>query len=148
LSKKGEAGLGPEQQRALELLLEGKSVVEVAKAVGIHRGSLHRWMKHDAVFVAAYNQWHEQMRDGSHSRLMMIAERATGAVEKAIDAGDGRLALRLLEKMGVVKEREMGPTDAEEIEEQWAMEVKRKNLKRRKEASDMHIEEMGILDVS
>src|ERR1039458_7179954 len=66
--------LKPEQARALALLLAGKSVSEIALEVGVHRVTVHKWMKRHAGFAAAYNQWHEQMRDTAQSRLMMRSE--------------------------------------------------------------------------
>ncbi len=143
----GRAGdLAPEQERALALLAAGKSAAEAAREIGVHRSTLHRWMKGNPAFAAAYNQWHEEMRQTTHSRLLMLAEKATGTLEKAIDAGDGRLAMRYLEKMGLAKDRETGPTEAEEIAAERKMESERKRVKRKKEASDLRMDEIGILD--
>ncbi len=141
---KGNNGteLGPEQEAALKLLTAGKSVVEVAGEMGIHRATLYRWIKTNAVFAAAYNQWHEQMRQVSYSRLMTMAEKAGDALEKALEAGDGKLAMRYFEKMGLAKERAVGPTEAEEVMAEREMEGKRKRMKRKKEIGDIKYEEM------
>ena len=68
---------------------------------------------------------------------------ALGAVEKALDAGDGRLGLRMLEKMGIVKEREVGPTEAEEVEKEKKIAKKKKDLKRRKLEAEIREDEMN-----
>jgi hypothetical protein len=110
-----EGRLPANQQTALELLVGGKSVAETARLAGVGRATVFRWLKNDPVFRAAVNQWHDQIESGCQSRLLSLTDKATDAVEKALDAGDARTALQLLKGMGMIKERAVGPTDPEEI---------------------------------
>jgi hypothetical protein len=99
VEKRGVRELREEQQRALELLVSGTSVAEAAQLVGIDRGTIFRWLKHDAAFVAAYNEWRETLRASCQARLMAMAERAAGAVEQALEKGDAKLGWAVLKEM-------------------------------------------------
>ena len=116
------------QRSALQLLFSGKSVSETARLVGVSRMTLHRWLKSDPVFQAAYNEWHEQMEESGRSRLLMLTDKATDAVEKALAGGDARTALQLLKGMGLIKAKAVGPTDPEEVERVGELEKKKREL--------------------
>ena len=136
--------LKPEQARALALLLAGCSVSDIAREVGVHRMTIHKWMKGHAGFAAAYNQWHGQMRDAAKSRLLMMAEKAADSLEKALEAGDGRLAMRYFEKMGLVNPSKGGATDVESIKKDREIARKRKAMKQRKAAGDLLMAEIDL----
>ena len=134
----------PEQRRALELLVDGsKDVTEIALEVGKSRTTIYTWLKEDAVFAAAYNQWVGQLEFEAKAQSRMLLRKAGVAVEKALEAGDGRLGLRLLEKMGIVKEREVGPTEAGEVEMERKVAKKKKDLERRKLEAEIRESEMN-----
>jgi transposase-like protein len=136
--------LTPAQARAVALLLAGRSVSEIAGEVGVHRVTLHKWMKRHAGFAAAYNQWHQTMRETAQSRLMMLAEKAADSLEKALEAGDGRLAMRYFEKMGLVNPSKAGATDVESIKKSREIARKKKVLKQRRAAGEVMMEEMML----
>lgn len=68
----------------LSFLVEGKSLVETSRICRISRQTLYLWMKEDA----AYNRWCEQMHQSARSRLLGMADKATVAVERALENGD------------------------------------------------------------
>jgi len=138
------ARLGVEQQAALELLLTGKSIAETARSAGVSRMAIWRWMKHDAAFQAAYNQWHDQLQESCRSRLQALTDKATDALEKALEAGDARAALQLLKGMGMIKERTPGPTEPEEVEKILAMDEKRRELRIRREKARLREDELTV----
>jgi hypothetical protein len=138
------ATLGVEQQAALELFLTGKTIAETARSAGVSRVAIYRWMKHDAAFQAAYNQWHDQFQESCRSRLQALTDKATDALEKALEAGDARAALQLLKGMGMIKERMPGPTDPEEVEKVLAMDEKRRELKLRRERARLREDELTV----
>ena len=127
--------LGVQQQRALELLTEGKSAAATAREAGIARSTLYQWMKFDAAFIAALNQWRDQMMEIGQARMLAMMERAADAVEKSLDAGDGKLGARVLEKMGVLAAPKIGPTDAAGVTKKQALETS-------KRAQDHFLEEL------
>jgi hypothetical protein len=46
--------------------------------------------------------------------------------------------------MGFMKEREIGPTDVEEVRQKKALEKKKKEVERRKAKGEVESEEMGL----
>ncbi len=148
-----EAGLlaaplaGP-QQAALELLLTGKSIAESARSAGVSRTTVYQWLKSDPVFQAAYNEWHEEMRESSRSRLLMLTDKATIAVEKALESGDAKTGLQLLKAMGMLKDRPPGPTDPEDVTRIAGLEKRRKAAQRERQEvqalEDERLSRVGI----
>ncbi len=134
--------LRADQQVALESLLTGKSIAETARSAGVSRVAIYRWLKQDAAFQAAYNQWHDQLQESCRSRLQALTDKATDALEKALEAGDARTAMQLLKGMGMIKERASGPTDVEEVEHSLAVKEKRKGLRMRRESARVRDEEL------
>ncbi len=125
--------LRPEQQQAaLELMVSGTPVADAAKEIGVHRATVYAWLKKDAAFAAAHNQWQEQLEMETLSRVKMLMRKATDAVEKSLESGDGKLGLRFLERTGMVKERAVGPTEAAEVERERKVEKRKKDLERRR----------------
>jgi hypothetical protein len=92
--------LSPNQEKALAALLAGKSVTEAAAAAEVDRTTLHRWLKEDFDFKAALNRGRKDLREAMHARLMVLADKAAGCVEK--DNGDGKVALALLKGIGLL----------------------------------------------
>jgi AcrR family transcriptional regulator len=127
--------LAADQQNAMELLVMGKSIAETARSAGVSRTTIYHWLRNDPVFQAAYNQWHDQLEESCRSRLMTLTDKATDAVEKALESGDARAALQLLKGMGMIRPKAIGPTDAEEAK-------KRMEIERRKRASRLMFDEM------
>ena len=119
-------------------------MTETAREVGVSRQALYAWMKRDPVFQAAYNQWHDEMRKSVRARMRMLMQKAADAVEKSLENGDGKLGLRMLEKMGMAKDEEAGPTDAEEVEELRKIEKKQKELRVRKTKAVMESQESDL----
>jgi AcrR family transcriptional regulator len=121
----------PAKQRvALESLVMGNSVAEAAESIGVSRGTVYYWLKNDAVFQAAYNQWYGMMEESCRSRLKMMLNKAASALEKALEAGDAKSALQLLKGMGMIrKDEEEKSTEAEEVEQEGRIKKMRRKAK-------------------
>jgi len=124
------------QRATLDLLLLGKSIAETARSAGVSRMTIHRWLKNDPVFRAAYNEWQEQSQESCRSRLQALTDKATDALEKALEAGDARSAVQLLKGMGMIKERKPGATEQEDVKREI-------EGYRRKKSSKAMVDEMG-----
>jgi hypothetical protein len=120
--------VGIEQQQVLELLLAGKSVASTAAAAGVSRATIYRWLKHDPVFLAAYNQWHDQIQESCRSRLMLLQEKAIDTVERTLEKGDGKVAMQLLKGMGVIGAKPVGAIDAQEASERIDLDKEKRRV--------------------
>jgi hypothetical protein len=142
------AKLGVDQQKALSFLLGGRSLIETAQCSRISRQTLYRWMKEDVAFRTAYNQWCEQMEQSARSRLVGMTDKATVAVEKALEKGDARTAMQLLKGLGILKERKAGPGNAEEVKKDMEWEKHRRRMtegkRKRKVADEEILEDMWL----
>src|SRR5258706_16120705 len=86
--KKDEAAQG----KAMELISAGAGLREAAEGAGVSRMTLHRWMREDPAFVAAWNAWRAHARRAAASRLLGIADRGGQGGGEAIGAGEARVA--------------------------------------------------------
>jgi transposase-like protein len=48
--------LTPKQSKAIILLLEGRSIEDISKALGIHYNSIYRWLETDLFFKRSLNE--------------------------------------------------------------------------------------------
>lgn len=139
----GEAGLAVrpafdllsfDQQTALEQLLSGMSVTQAAASSDVGRTTLYRWLKSDPTFRAAYNEWHQQMRRSTESKLLTLTDTATDAIKRSMMTGDGRLAFAFLKGMGLIREYEPGPVEPEEVKEdlEWGKQRRKARSGRRR----------------
>jgi hypothetical protein len=128
-------GLSADQRTAMESLGTGVSVVETAKAMGIHRGTIYRWIKQDAAFAAAYNAWHESLQENCRGSVAMLLGKSAATLHKAVEGGDAKIALAILTKTRMLEKEKERNTDEEEIRREAAIAKKNRDGKlRRREA--------------
>ena len=118
--------LSEPKKKALENLMWGNTMSDTARLLGVSRMTIHRWLKNDPVFRAAYNEWNEHCVESHRARILMMCDRAMDAVDNALHTGDARLGMQLLKGMGLIKELKPGATDAEEIRRNAAIKKGRK----------------------
>lgn len=94
------ANLTELQSRAIQLLLQGESISDVATAVGRDRATLYRWL-HQPKFIAERNRLAKETYDASRARLHNLARRAIDVVERRVDSGDLKAALAVLRMTGL-----------------------------------------------
>ncbi len=135
--------LAADQQNAMELLVMGKTIAETARSAGVSRTTIYHWLRNDPVFQAAYNQWHDQLEEGCRSRLLTLTDKATDAIEKALENGDARAALQLLKGMGMIQHKIVGPTDAEEIRKKSEIERERRKIALKRDRASLYTEDLG-----
>ena len=76
------------RKQLLELLAAGSTVSQACAAVGISRRTFYTWLQQDAGFREAL--------DAAYTRLIATAERT---LQRAIEQGDTRAAMWLLERL-------------------------------------------------
>jgi hypothetical protein len=129
-SAPGDLGVSVPQEKAIAALAIGRSAIEAAVEAGVSRRTLHRWMREDAAFIAAYNAWRRDATQSARGRMMALTNDAVDALAAAVRKGDGRLALQLLKSLGVAATEPEGPVDPKTV-------ARERELKRLKEESEM-----------
>lgn len=119
--------LRPEQMPTVELVLRGFSDVDIAKELSLRRETICRWRNQDETFRAVLQRRRAEMLETSAAQLQGMAEEATQVVLRGIrcsEKGDPRLAMALLEKLGVFERgRELERGGRAPV---WAGEVREK----------------------
>ena len=95
------ADLVIQKQRAIQLLLEGKAVAQVAEAIGVDRTTVYRWLKEPS-FVAERNRQANELRDTAQSRLHALVGKSIDVVERQLAAGNLKAALAVLKSTGMM----------------------------------------------
>ena len=111
-----ESELSTVQEKALAALLAGHTATEAASIAGVHRSTVHRWLK-EPEFLAECNRRKAEIRDAVTDRLNALQLTAIEAVESAIGNGDARIALAVLKGTGVLDGNTLsvGPTEPDRI---------------------------------
>ena len=133
--------LTTQQRKAIEQLTSGRTLVESATAAGVSRMTLYRWLKGDAVFQAAFNAWQNDLLDTARARVLSLTDLAVTTVARSMGRGDGKTALRILERVGVLDRAQPGSTDATEIARQQKLTQKRAEIAARSEARQVMMED-------
>lgn len=93
----------PAQQKALAALLAGQTITAAAKAAGVDRTTVHRWLRdrYKPAFPDALERGRRELRQATEARLLAMASKATDCLEEAMEEGDGKAAaLALLKGLG------------------------------------------------
>ncbi len=94
--------LTPTQLTALEALNAGATVTAAAAGAGVNRVTLHRWLRDDFAFQAAFNQARRDLREAAATRLLTVAGMAADTVQDAVEAGDVRTSVAVLQGLGLL----------------------------------------------
>jgi hypothetical protein len=118
-----------EQENALDLLVTGASDRAVGEQVGVARETVTRW-RANPFFSAALNRRRQELWASHTERLRAMVGGALDTLEKAVGAGDRKVALAVLKAADLGAGFPSGPTDAEEIlraeAEGWAKAQERR----------------------
>ena len=120
----------------------GYSLAHSAAAAGVHRTTLYRWLTHDPNFAAAYNAWQHDALATARGRLLALTDTAVTSVGRSIAKGDGRLALQLLDRLGLTTAVKPGPTDPADVQRDQNVEQRLRKLERRKAESKLKLDEL------
>jgi hypothetical protein len=134
--------LSPKQCVAILKLTSGETKSKTAKAVGVDRSTVRRWIKDDPAFKAAFNGWQEDILSTTKGQIVATAMDAMETVIKAIRGGDAKLALKLLESLGLTGPVAPGPTDVEELKRKEELERKKKEVEEKREKRKLENDEL------
>ncbi len=94
--------LAPPQTAALASLLTGCTVTAAAEAAAVDRSTLHRWLREDYTFQAAYNRGRRELHEAAATGLLVLAEDAAAALRQGIRDGNVPAALAVLKGLGLL----------------------------------------------
>lgn len=89
-----------QQHQAIEIVLIGKSDVEVAQQIGAKSETVWQWQNHNPEFAVAKSTLPTLPCADSGERLRMLTAFALTLVEKAIARADKEVAISLLQVLG------------------------------------------------
>jgi hypothetical protein len=61
------------QQVALQELGKGSTIIDAAKAAGVHRQTVSTWIHEDPNFAAAYNAWCQEILDSGMAQVLAMS---------------------------------------------------------------------------
>lgn len=145
LNEDSEA-LSPDQIKALELLLSGETVSAAAKAVGIDRSTVHRWLREDFEFQAALNRKKRELADAVQTRLLTVADKAAEVVGNAVHNGDLSASLAVLRGTGALSGTPVrpGPEDPAVLRENAQVEREESELLRTERKSSHELRRLIV----
>jgi hypothetical protein len=110
-----ETGLSDMQERAVQLIVSGKTKAEVAQDLNIDRSTLYKWSDKIA-FEAYYNLLKKDVQDQSINKLLGLYDKAISAISKGLESDSESIriktALWLIERIGG---HEISYTDPKEV---------------------------------
>lgn len=118
--------LTPSQLQVLQDLLSGESVTAAAKSGKVSRETVHRWLREDFTFQAAYNRGRLEILEEIQDTLLAAARKAADTVTKAVADGDVKVALAVLKGVGGLsgKAPHIGPGDPLRLEQEDCIAAK------------------------
>jgi hypothetical protein len=110
---------------ALAALSGGSSVTDAARAAGVDRSTVYRWIDRSPEFVAELNRYRQEQRDALRHELRGLAADAIKAMRDLLGSDTPpairlRAALAVLEAVGADSPEPIGPLHPEDVGEQWS----------------------------
>ena len=105
------------QERAIHLLMSGKTDKKVAEDLGLARQTVTNWRNHDSVFIARLNAERKALWSANQERLRSLVFRAVGILESSLESENERIrqssAVQILKMYGQQKVTPSGWTSAD-----------------------------------
>ena len=97
--------LSGKQQRAMALILSGCTMGDVARRIGVSRGTVYNWTRRSERFMAALESWQRDMSRSARVRLLAMSGMAARAINIALEKGDAKVALAVFNGLGVMNSK-------------------------------------------
>ena len=88
-----------QQEMAIDMLVMGRRLTDVADAVDISREQLWRWRKHDVGFMARLEEVQVEAHAARMNRFWALNDKAHDVLEESLEEGDPKAAMDIL-KLG------------------------------------------------
>lgn len=89
--------LDERKERAIFLLLEGKTMNEAASELGVNRSTVYRWKKNDALFKKELNRLKRSAWEAGESKLISARTAAIDAAIELLEHEDARIKLKAID---------------------------------------------------
>jgi hypothetical protein len=96
-------GFVPAQVLAMGSLLRGDSITTAARAAGVSRSTVHRWLSDDPVFATFYNQARREMAEAVEQSLRMLSGAAVTTLRRLMTRRSVSDAVKLQAALAVLK---------------------------------------------
>ena len=116
------APLTEQQAHAADLVAEGKSLGDVAAAIGAAAATVSEWQADNPAFIAEVNRRRREAWATAQDRLRALVPQALDALAQAVEAGDLKASVEVLKAVGVYGKVPApgGQTDPELVQVQQA----------------------------
>jgi hypothetical protein len=110
-------GLSVNQALAMNCIMAGGTMIAAAHAAGVDRRTLYEWLQPGTPLHEAVTIWKQDLATTARTRLLMMTDLATKNILAALQRGDVRTAMTLVQKIGVLSAPPIGPTHVEAVTE-------------------------------
>ena len=90
MKKSKESELSPIHERAVDLLLSGRSGKETSEELGVRQETVSTWRNHFPPFQVELRRRREELREASRMRLESSASKALQVLEHELDSDEAR----------------------------------------------------------
>jgi hypothetical protein len=108
-------GLSAGEALAMQCIMRGETMTAAAQAANVSRTALYKWLEPGKPLYEAMTVWKQDMATTARTRLLMMSEMATENIFEALAGGDAKIAMKLMEKLGILSPPPVGPTRAEMV---------------------------------
>lgn len=95
--------LNTKQQKAIDLLLKGKTDAEVAIAVGVGRDTVNRWRNHNPELIAVLDEQRNRLEEDPTVRLSRLYSWSLEIIESALAKADVAAALTVVQALAALE---------------------------------------------
>ena len=96
-------GFSEPQKVALEALVGGFTVAAAARAAGVHRSAVHRWLKGKEEFARLLRQEQDLRRMEEAIQSQLLAVKAAEVLASGVNNGDLGASIAVLEIVGMLE---------------------------------------------
>jgi transposase-like protein len=93
------------QVMAFQALIGGKSIAAAARAAGVNRATVHRWIKDDPNFKAALARQADEQMAAAREQLKNSVEPAARNIHQAVRQGHVAASMQVLKSVGLMGAR-------------------------------------------
>jgi hypothetical protein len=123
-------GLSAGEALAMNCIMSGGTMTAAAEAAGVSRETLYQWLKAGKRLCEAVTVWKQDLATTARTRLLMMTDLATRNILEALTRGDARLAMTLVQKLGILSPPAVGPTHVEAVTERVSVRNSEEELSR------------------